>query len=128
QQKELNAEAAAAANPRVSVNVAQPRRAPLDVDVPIPGTLRPWQEVSLYARTTGYLRDYYVDISNDVKAGQLMADIDTPEIDQELNQAQERVKQMQAAVTTASTNRDLAKATWERYRQLRGPNYVSEQE
>jgi len=128
QQQELTAEAAAAANPRLSVNVVQPKRAPLDVDIPIPGTLRPWQEVSLYARTTGYLRDYYVDISNEVKAGQTVADIDTPEVDQELSQARERLKQIEAALTTATTNRDLAKATWERYRQLRQPNYVSEQE
>lgn len=128
QQKELTADASDAANPRVAVNVARPKPAPADVEIPIPASLKPWQEVSLYARTTGYLRKYYVDISSEVTPGMLMAEIDTPEVDQELRQSQERVKQTQAALVTATTNRDLAKTTWDRYKQLRGPNYVSEQE
>src|SRR5205823_2469113 len=87
-QKELEADAAAALNAPVYVNVAHARRAPESVDIAIPGTLRPWQEVSIFARTTGYLKKYYVDISNNVEAGQLMAVIESPEVDQELGQAQ----------------------------------------
>ena len=121
QTKELEADAAAAENAPVPVNVARPRRSPVTVEVSIPGTLRPWQEVSLYARTSGYLKKYYVDISNDVKATQLMAEIESPEVDQELIQAR-------AAAAKAAADRDLAKATWERFAKLRKPEYISEQE
>ena len=52
---ELNGDAADARNAPVVVNIAHPRRAPAELKVKIPGTLRPWQEVSIFARTTGYL-------------------------------------------------------------------------
>jgi RND family efflux transporter MFP subunit len=98
------------------------------VQITIPGTLRPWQEVSIYARTAGYLKKFYVDISNQVESGQLLAEIDTPEVNQELRQAQAALLQTQAAVTKATADRDLAKVTWGRYQQLTAPNYVSQQE
>src|SRR5947209_8763615 len=86
--KELAADANAAANAPVPVSVVHPRRAPAVIDVRLPGTLRPWQEVSLHARTTGYMKKYYVDISNQVEKGQVMADIESPEVDAQLRGAQ----------------------------------------
>src|SRR5438105_7353621 len=80
QDEELRADAAAAVDAPVPVNVVRPRRAATVVDLPLPGTLRPWQEVSIFARTNGYLKKYYVDISNPVEKGQLLAEIDTPEV------------------------------------------------
>ena len=53
------------------VNVVRAEARPRYVEITLPGTLRPWQEVSIFARTTGYLKKYYVDISNDVEEGQL---------------------------------------------------------
>src|SRR5689334_20740186 len=101
----------AATRPAATTRAPSPRRARRAR----PGTLRPWQEVSMFARTSGYLKKYYVDISNCVEAGQLLAEIDTPETDQELRQAEANVLQTKAAVAKAVADRDLAKATWERY-------------
>ena len=128
QAKELEADAAAATDARVPVEAAPPKRSPAVVEVAIPGTLRPWQEVSIFARTSGYLKKYYVDISNPVEAGKLLAEIETPEVDQELRQAEATVLQTKAAVTKAAADRDLAKATWERYRQLATGKFLSQQE
>jgi RND family efflux transporter MFP subunit len=128
QANELQADAAAAENAPVLVNIAKPVRAAETVQITIPGTLRPWQEVSIYARTAGYLKKFYVDISNQVEAGQLLAEIDTPEVNQELRQSQAALLQTKAAVTKATADRDLAKVTWGRYQQLTAPNYVSQQE
>src|SRR5260221_9778301 len=75
---QLNADAKAAGGP-IPVSVVQPKVAPSVTEVMLPGTLRPWQEVSIYARSTGYLRKWYADISNQVKQGQLLAEIDSPE-------------------------------------------------
>src|SRR5258706_13583972 len=81
-EKELNADADDAANAPVAVNVTRPHRAPTVVKIDLPGTLRPWQEVSIFARTTGYLKKYNVDISNEIEAGKVMAEIDTPEVNE----------------------------------------------
>jgi RND family efflux transporter MFP subunit len=125
---QLAADAANAANAPVMVNVAHPTRGPTEVKVALPGTLRPWQEVSIFARTTGYLKKYYVDISNDVKAGQLIAEIDTPEVDQELGQSEAALLQAKAAVTKSTTDRDLAKVTYDRYVSLKETHSVSLQD
>jgi RND family efflux transporter MFP subunit len=110
------------------VNVAQPRRSPAVVKITVPGTLRPWQEVSIFARTTGYLKKYNFDISQDVKAGDLLAEIATPEIDQELGQANAAVLQAKAAVNKTITDRDLAKATYDRFLSLKESHSVSLQD
>src|SRR4051794_25703952 len=67
QEREWRADAEASMAAPVPVNVAAPKRAPRVVDISLPGTLRPWQEVSIFARTSGYLKKYYVDISNKVE-------------------------------------------------------------
>jgi RND family efflux transporter MFP subunit len=128
QAKELEADAADAAHAPIQVEAVAPKRAAPVLNVAIPGTLRPWQEVSIFARTSGYLKKYYVDISNPVDQGQLLAEIETPETDQELLQAKATVLQTKAAVTKAVADRDLAKTTWERYQQLVTTNFLSKQE
>lgn len=125
--KELKADAEEAANGPVMVTVTRPHRAQPVVKVALPGTLRPWQEVSLYARTTGYLKKYYFDISNEVKANDLMADIDTPELNEELAQAKASLELAKAAVVRATADRDLAKTTLERNLALKETNSVSPQ-
>lgn len=125
---DLQSDANEAQHAPVAVNVALPHRAPAEVFINIPGNLRPWQEVSIFARTTGYLKKYYVDISQEVTAGQLMADIDTPEVDQQLNQAKAALVQSKAAVNKAITDRDLAKVTQKRFVSLKETNGVSLQD
>lgn len=116
--KELAANAEDAIDAPVPVNVVAPRPSPAVIEVHLPATLRPWQEVSLFARTTGYLKKYYVDISNQVTKGQLMADIDSPEVDAQLRGALATLEQQKAALGKAQTDFNFAKATLNRYEQV----------
>lgn len=125
--KELQADAASAANAPVMVTVVHPHRAQPTVNVSLPGTLRPWQEVSIFARTTGYLKKYYVDISNEVNVNDIMAEIDTPELNEELAQAKAAADLARAAVIHATADRDLAKSTLERNIALKETQSVSPQ-
>src|SRR5205823_4123950 len=115
-------------NAPVAVNVIHPRRSPEVANISLPGTLRPWQEVSVFARTTGYLKKFYVDISNPVEPGQLLAEIDSPELDQELGQAQAALLQVKAALNKANTDRDFAKITLSRFQTLKGTSSISQQD
>jgi RND family efflux transporter MFP subunit len=124
----LDASALAAMNAPVPVNVILPRRAQEVMKISMPANLRPWQEVSIFSRTTGYLKKFYVDISEHVTAGQLMAEIDTPEVDQQLKQAQAALLQTQAAVNRAISDRDLAQVTYERYQQLAASHSATAQD
>jgi RND family efflux transporter MFP subunit len=87
----------------------------------LPGTLRGYVESPIYARATGYLLHWYVDIGARVKQGQVLADLDTPEIDQELAQAIAQRDQISASL-------GLAKSSLARWRQLRERDAVSQQE
>jgi len=127
-EKELAIDAADAANAPVVVNVAHPRRAKAEETISLPATLRPWQEVSLFARTNGYLKNYYVDISNEVKAGQLMAEIEAPEVDEELAQANASLLQMRASELKAKADRGLAESTLKRFKAMRETQSVTPQE
>ena len=90
-------------------------------EIVLPGTVQPFTDAPIYARTSGYLRKWYTDIGTHVKAGQLIADIDTPEVDQQLNQAR-------ADLATAEANEKLAKTTADRYRELIKTDSVSRQD
>jgi RND family efflux transporter MFP subunit len=128
QNAELAADAQAAQNAAVPVTAVTPRRSSETLDVRLPGSMRPWQEVSIFARTTGYLKKYYVDISNQVTVGQLMANIDSPEVDQQLRASEASLQQMQAAAAKAKTDLGFAEATWKRYESLKGTSGVTQQE
>ena len=127
-ERELAADAESAGNAAVLVNVTRPKRAESSVSVSLPRTLRPWQEVSIFARTTGYLKSYKVDISNEVQVGQVMAEIDTPEVNEELAQAKAAVLQTKAAVNKAIADRDLAKTTLARMEALKETQSVTPQQ
>src|ERR1700730_3222598 len=71
-------------NAKVYVNVISPKQAVGGTETLLPGTLRGYVESPIYARATGYLLHWHADIGARVKQGQLLADLDTPEIDQEL--------------------------------------------
>ncbi len=86
----------------------------------LPAEIRPWREASIYARANGYLKDWVADIGAHVKAGQLLAEIETPDLDQQLAQAQ-------AQLVLAQANLHLAEITDQRWQQLLKTASVSEQ-
>ena len=90
-------------------------------DLILPGTLQAYVESPIYARTNGYLRKWYHDIGSRVSKGELLADIDTPEVDQQLMQAK-------ADLVTAQANERLSQITATRYSDLLKTDGVSKQE
>src|SRR5580704_5344766 len=102
----LNAETAQAALPAVSV-VSPKQTAPAD-EIILPGNVQPFITSPIYARTNGYLKKWYFDIGARVKKGQLLAVIETPEVDQQLQQARSNL-------LTAQANLELASITKTRY-------------
>jgi len=99
---------------RVSVDVVDARRDEKPKDLILPGTFQAFKETTIYARANGYVKDWKVDIGDDVKEGQLLAEIETPEVDQQLAQAK--------------ASYEIAKVTADRWRDLVGKNVVSKQE
>ncbi len=87
----------------------------------LPGNIQANYEAPIYARTSGYLKRWLVDIGTPVKAGQLLAEIESPEVDSQLRQAQ-------ADLATAEANQKIADLTAERWRNLRATDSVSKQE
>ena len=87
----------------------------------LPGNIQANYEAPIYARTSGYLKRWLVDIGTPVKAGQLLAEIESPEVDQQLRQAE-------ADLATAKANQAIADLTAERWRKLRATDSVSKQE
>jgi RND family efflux transporter MFP subunit len=115
----LRAETAKAALPAVSV-VSPKRAAPSD-EIILPGNVQPFITSPIYARTNGYLKKWYFDIGAHVKKGQLLAVIETPEVDQQLEQARSNL-------LTAQANLELASITKTRYQGLLKSNAVSQQD
>jgi RND family efflux transporter MFP subunit len=90
-------------------------------EVVLPANIQAFNDAPIYARTTGYLKKWYVDIGGHVKAGQLLAEIDTPEVNQQLQQAR-------ADLATAEANLHLSQITAERYMGLLKSDSVSKKE
>ena len=109
------------------VTTARPKRAPVDVDVPLPGTTEPLLTTGIYARTDGYLTARHVDIGDRVKAGQLLAEIASPEVDQQLNQARATLAQGKANVVRLQSDLMLARTTLKRFLGI-GVGAVTQQE
>ena len=103
------------------VVVTTPSRGTASEEVALPGNIQPYTDAAIFARTTGYLKARYADIGSSVKAGQVLAEIDTPEIDQQLLQAR-------ADLATAKANEGLARTTAERYQDLIKTDSVSRQD
>ena len=108
----------AQAVPTVALAKLQPGHA--DQRLMLPGGIQPYQRAAIYARVSGYLKSWDADIGAHVTAGQTLAIIDTPDLDQQLAQAQ-------ANLATAETNARLAAATAQRYNGLAKPEFVSKQ-
>ena len=79
-----------------SVAVVSPQRSAPSQEIVLPGNVQPFISAPIYSRTNGYLRRWYADIGAHVKKGQLLAEIETPEVDQELRQAMATLGQLRA--------------------------------
>src|SRR5579862_42498 len=104
-----------------TVAVVQPKRSAPAQEIILPANVQAFADAPIYARTNGYLKRWYVDIGGRVKEGQLLAEIDTPELDQQLQQAQ-------AELATAKANYDLAQTTAARYQALLQSDSVAKQD
>jgi RND family efflux transporter MFP subunit len=105
----------------LTVNVVYPKADAPTAEIVLPGNTQAFTSAPIYARVSGYLKRWYVDIGAHVKKGQLLAEIDAPEVDQQLQQAQADLK-------TAQANLALAKITADRWQGLLKTNSVSQQE
>jgi RND family efflux transporter MFP subunit len=94
-----------------SVAVVHPRRGAMTDEISLPGNIMAFSDAPVYARTSGYLKKWYSDIGTRVKTGDLLAEIESPEVDQQLTQAQ-------AQLGTAQANLKLAELTMNRYEAL----------
>jgi len=104
-----------------TVAVVQPASEPGNDELVLPGNLLAFEESPIFARTNGYLLRWYKDIGSKIQKGELLAAIDTPEIDQELSQARASREQIKAAL-------DLAKISADRWANLLKTDSVSQQE
>jgi RND family efflux transporter MFP subunit len=98
-----------AALPTVATVVAQ--AGPAEEQITLPGTTQAEYDTPIYARTSGYVKRWYVDIGARVRAGDLLAEIDSPEVDQQLAQARSQLVQLQAALAQSQASEELAKVT-----------------
>jgi len=104
-----------------SVSVVSPKRTSPADEIILPGNVQPYISSPIYARTNGYLKKWYFDIGARVKQGELLAVIETPEVDQQLEQARSNL-------LTAQANLELASITKARYQGLLKSNAVSQQD
>lgn len=103
-----------------TVAVIHPQPVPMDA-LELPGRVEAWSRAPIYARVSGYLKRWNVDIGQPVKAGQVLAEIETPDLDQALSQAQ-------AELTSARSDAQIAQATAERWQRLVDSRLVSRQD
>src|ERR1043165_3717796 len=103
-----------------TVAVTLPDARVLNATLDLPGRLEAWQRAPIYARVSGYLRSWSADIGTRVKAGQVLAEIETPDLDQQLLQAQ-------AELATAKANTALSDATAKRWQELLDSGMVTRQ-
>ena len=97
------------------------KRGALKDEIVLPGNMQPFVDSPIYARTSGYLKKWYTDIGTRVKTGQLLAEIESPEVDQQLAQAR-------ADLGTAQANMKLAELTMARYQNLLKLDAIAKQD
>jgi RND family efflux transporter MFP subunit len=117
---------AAAVAPKVLA--AKVERSNTEGDLVLPGSVQPLQETNVYARANGYVRKWMVDIGAQVKKGQVLAELDIPDIDEQLRQAQAAANQARAGIEQAKSQLQLARTTNNRYGALAPSGVVSKQE
>ncbi len=116
----LHAAPRAKVAPPSSVLVAPAKEENPEQEIVLPGTLQPLRETTIYAQSTGYVTNWLVDIGAQVKEGDLLAIVDSPDVDQQLAHAK-------ATLAAAKANLQIATTTYNRYFQLLDKQYVSKQ-
>jgi RND family efflux transporter MFP subunit len=106
---------------RTIVQVVHPTRAIEAISLQLPGQTMPYTDAPIFAQTSGYLKKWYSDIGAEVKAGAVLAEIDTPEVDAELAQARAQLRVAQATC-------DLSKVTYQRFQDLFQRNVIAAQD
>src|ERR1700683_4283250 len=104
-----------------NVSVIHPKLGAPQQEIVLPGNMQAFEDSPIYARTNGYLKKWYVDIGGHVTSGQLLADIDTPEIEQQVQVAK-------SDLNTRQANLNLSKITEDRYNGLKNTDAVSKQD
>jgi RND family efflux transporter MFP subunit len=104
-----------------TVSVIHPQLGAPQQEIVIPGDMQPYADAPIFARTSGYLKKWYADMGANVRAGQLLAEIDSPEVDQQLQSAR-------ADLATAQANLNLSEVTATRYKDLLKTDSVAQQD
>lgn len=115
-----------AALARVETIAAKPLTSDHALD--LPGVVKPLEETKLFPRTTGYVRRWLVDIGDRVKEGQVLAEIDTPDVDAQLAQARAQLVQAQASLKQMVAQRDFSSSNIVRYQSLEAQKLVAKQQ
>jgi RND family efflux transporter MFP subunit len=117
----------AAAQP-INVDVVHVQSAPGEKRLTLPGEARPFADSTVFARTSGYLSKYFVDIGDRVKEGQVLATIETPELDDQIAAAKAKIQELKADVHMAETAASFAKTSFDRWQLSTEDGSVSVQE
>src|SRR5579859_7418346 len=125
---EFDAEAAAVANDVPGVSIQFPNQTEATTQLDLPGSMQALQETSLFARTTGFLKKWNFDYGAHVKAGELLAEIDAPEVDEQLRQSKAQLAADQANTSKAELDFTFNSTTAQRYEALIKSNSVTPQE
>ncbi len=112
----------------LKVQVVAPTVIASDRAISLPGSVQPLEETLLYPRTSGYVRRWLVDLGDKVKEGDLLAEIDTPDLDQQINQARAQLAQADAGLLQARANARFSKDNLARYKQLLPAGLASQQD
>lgn len=112
----------------VSVEVVKPKLLESNRELRLPGSIQAAVETVLYPRANGYIERFDVDIGDQVKEGQLLAVIETPELDQQLDQSRAQLMAAEAALAQARASRDYSLTSLERYKRLKPAGVASQQE
>ena len=133
-QKKITAASRSVRESIAKVSVVQAQLAPASSELELPGDVEAIQVATISAQTSGYLSHFHADIGDRVRAGQLLAEIDTPQVDQQLQQASADLAQAvaslgqaEANLNQAVTNREYARVTYERNKYLAQQHVVSDQ-
>jgi membrane fusion protein (multidrug efflux system) len=110
------------------VQLLTPKVGQSDRSIALPGSVQPLEETVLYPRASGYVRKWHFDIGDTVKEGDVLAEIDTPEIDQQIVAARAQLAQAEAGVVQAKANHDFSKQNLSRFEQLAPAGVSSQQE
>jgi membrane fusion protein (multidrug efflux system) len=121
-----SAQAERTAAPKIDVVTPKPSISTRSLN--LPATIKPLEETTLYSRADGFVKDWKVDIGDKVKEGQVMAELETPELDQELSQAKAQLAQAEASTKQALANRDFANSTLDRYKKLNAEGLATSQD